>query len=372
MRARTVLIRSCLFATTSFGAACVAGCFSQFGEWRDGGGGDDGAGGSTGETTTSETSSSSTCPTPTGVEDCLDGCDNDGDGDIDCADSDCAEYLCVGAFPTGWDGPVGLSLAGALPDCGAPFDGSGSRSGVEILAVPAASCACTCGAAAGGTCSGNLTMQRYTSSDCSGTPTPVQVPMTPACTGGVGTTGSGTATLAPTGGSCNGTATLTAPPPTTSARAFCEAPRVGGGCGAGVCVPPPPPADFEPRVCVVDVGDVACPSIEYTERHVVFTSELDDQRECPSCDCNDPTGGTCQGFVALYTSAACQTSAGGVTLGGACSPQSTVWSPSGANYQVTGVAQGGCTPVDPSPAAVGAIGGGDPITVCCTGNLTSP
>src|SRR4051812_19027561 len=55
-----------------------------------------------------------TAPDPTGMggggpreDDCLDGIDNDGDGDIDCADTNCRpDFECAVAPLAGWTGPL--------------------------------------------------------------------------------------------------------------------------------------------------------------------------------------------------------------------------------------------------------------------------
>lgn len=56
----------------------------------------------------------------TGVEDCANGDDDDGDGLTDCADPDCGAvgYACVAAPPSGWSGPVAIyegPFAEAIP-----------------------------------------------------------------------------------------------------------------------------------------------------------------------------------------------------------------------------------------------------------------
>jgi hypothetical protein len=299
------------------------------------------------------------------MEDCLDGCDDDGDGLVDCEDPDCSDYVCAPAPPSGWSGPLVLSPAGSTPACPPLFDGAASRTGDELTNVPPASCACTCGPASGATCTGNATLLRFATSDCSDTPAMLSIPPASACSGGIGTMWGGKALLAATPGTCTGTDTPTKPAPETAARALCEAARVGGGCGAGVCVAPTPPT-FEPGACVVRAGDVACESSAYVARTVVYTGGIADERTCPACTCEAATGAACEGAVTLYTNGACSAPAGGVFLGTACSASPSPWAPSGASYQVTGIDQGSCAPTVASPPPEGAVAGIDPVTICCT------
>lgn len=341
-------------------ALIVGGCFPQFGEYGEGGGGR-----SVTEGTGAGTSSGTPCVA--GPEDCLDGCDNDGNGDVDCADAACGEFVCVPSFPAGWDGAVVMSTADAAPSCPAAFGASGQRIGEEIVDVAPATCACSCGQASGATCSGNATLQRYGTADCSDAPATYSVAEKPGCTGAIGQLVAGRAMLAPSVGTCEGEATLDNPGYTSATRTLCQTASTGGGCSAGVCAPRPP-SGFEGRLCVIEPGDVPCTSPDYAVRTVVYTGALTDQRACPACACGAPTGASCEGFIQTYPNA-CSSPAGGVTLGGSCQAQSQIYSPSGANYTVTSIVQGACAPIDPAPAITGDVVGQDAITICCSGVL---
>ncbi|HRI71197.1 MAG TPA: hypothetical protein PK156_43490 [Polyangium sp.] len=88
-----------------------------------------------------------------GGENCLDGLDNDMDGAIDCADSDClAGFTCTDEPPSGWT-PVLLDQGmGAAPTAMPCADGTTPESLFTGPAGPAECVACTCGALAGNTC----------------------------------------------------------------------------------------------------------------------------------------------------------------------------------------------------------------------------
>ena len=56
-------------------------------------------------------------------EDCTNGKDDDGDGKIDCADPDCADYRCTPKVPAGWEGPGVFYIGGTEtpPPCGSDW-----------------------------------------------------------------------------------------------------------------------------------------------------------------------------------------------------------------------------------------------------------
>lgn len=112
-----------------------------------------GQGGSAGQSTSSSSSSSSS---GSGMpEDCLDGLDNDLDGDIDCADADCTTgFVCTDEAPTGWSSVAIEQGMGAAPPAMPCVDGSMAESFFTGPAGAAECSACTCGAIAGTTCNG--------------------------------------------------------------------------------------------------------------------------------------------------------------------------------------------------------------------------
>jgi hypothetical protein len=106
-----------------------------------------GQGGSVGQTSSSSSSGSGT------TEDCLDGLDNDLDGTIDCADTDCTTgFTCTDEPPTGWTS-VALEQGMGAPPPPMPCDsGAMPESLFTGPAGPAECSACSCGALAGNTC----------------------------------------------------------------------------------------------------------------------------------------------------------------------------------------------------------------------------
>jgi hypothetical protein len=271
----------------------------------------------------------------TGGEDCFNGVDDDGDGQIDCADPDCSANSCVEQAPAGWSGPVAFSLgAGAPPACGAPWIAADSYHG-GMLTAPGSQCQCSCSSPQG-SCVENVMF--YTDDSCAildGT----LFYLTNAC----GVPFNATHTSAMVG----------MPQPS---GATCGA-ALGGGCGAGsVCAPAPPP-QFPSHLCVSQAGDVACPGGAFTDRHVVYTN-ADDTRSCSACSCGPASGVGCQGKVSFYSDPSCtnEINGGGPgCYGGA--PFHSVKS----TYVPSG---GGCQPVG------GALNGGvvpeGALTVCCT------
>src|SRR5690606_7834675 len=86
------------------------------GDSGPGGAGQGGAGGESAGQGGDGGSGGSIPPPP---EVCDNGEDDDGDGDIDCADDECTDYLCATA-PEGWTGPlayIGLPSETPLPEC---------------------------------------------------------------------------------------------------------------------------------------------------------------------------------------------------------------------------------------------------------------
>jgi hypothetical protein len=125
-----------------------------------------GQGGSAGQSTSSSSSSSSSgSGTP---EDCLDGLDNDLDGNIDCADSDCTTgFICTDEAPQGWTSVALEQGLGAAPAPEACPDGMMEESLYVGPAGPPECSACTCGAITGNTCNGPSLACFVGSNNCS-------------------------------------------------------------------------------------------------------------------------------------------------------------------------------------------------------------
>ncbi len=89
-------------STVFFYAATMSGCTTEKRVYEN-------SGGSGGEGGSEQASSSSGVGGSGGTtvvpEDCLDGVDNDADGNADCADTDCApDFQCVEMPPSGYEG----------------------------------------------------------------------------------------------------------------------------------------------------------------------------------------------------------------------------------------------------------------------------
>ena len=230
-----------------------------------------------------------------GAEDCLDGADNDGDGDADCADADCTEgFTCV-------DAPEGWSLAWTTTEATAPASCKGPPP-EELFTDPAgaAECAaCTCGDLEGAAC-GSPGLACYAGNG--------------GCFGdadnwtGVFQNG---ACAKPTNLldftnqlSCrlSGAAAVTAPgscPPSVSdfpnkepfgGRVLaCDAKVSAGGCGAGSACVAKPAAATE-SLCLRQKGEQTCPD-GFTQ--IVSYTSATDTRACSTCACESEV--TCTG-----------------------------------------------------------------------------
>ena len=88
-----------------------------------------------------------------GREDCTNGVDDNGDGEIDCADPQCTpDYECVPTVPTDWTGYFRVNTA-ANPSAHVPCpDGGAPTTTFESPAGAAQCTACTCDSLTGATC----------------------------------------------------------------------------------------------------------------------------------------------------------------------------------------------------------------------------
>jgi len=233
----------------------------------------------------------------TGPELCFNNLDDDCDGRIDCADSDCAPSVaqCVPLDPTG--GKVGFIIS-TTASCPASY--------TDQLAVnqnlSGGGCAgCSCRAP---TLSCSATISSFkTAADCQtassagtaeGSLSSTQACTTPDWVGSnFGTiygvqAGAFATTLTP--GTCtpSGTATPGAASWATAGR-FCGAAMIGGGCAAGqACVPVNTASK-----CVMYDGAHACPAA--TTLTTWYTG-ASDTRTCGACTCGGPTGQSCAGM----------------------------------------------------------------------------
>ena len=133
-----------------------------------------------------------------------------------------------------------------------------------------------------------------------------------------------------------------------------------GGCAGGnVCVPQPG-APFASGACVRQAGDLPCPAGPYTKRRVVYGG-ADDTRGCSACSCGTPSGGSCQGTLALRSGVGCT----GNNLGSGSVP-GCVTKPAGSGYFVANASLVGATCQQSGGAPTGTVTPTGPTTVCCT------
>ncbi len=323
----------------------------------------------------------------TGLEDCTNGVDDDGDNKADCEDTKCQSvgYQCL-ALPDGWDGPVALYEG---PNTSVTCEGNyatGGPNGGKNLNAPNAMCsACSCGAPNGAitchfpdlsvyenaSCGGgyrwtfagaDLETNGVQSGDCFGAQDPFSGPN--------GELPSAASTTAPptTGGSCvpsGGAPTTPSPSWNTNARSCALSGGIAPtGCGTNSCVPPTA-GGFNLGACVYKDGDQSCPTGSFSFKHLYYT-DSNDSRDCTACTCGTPTGVTCNGAkFEIWSGSSCSGTADGTvsTPGSTCAPVSNSTDKS-FKYTVGTASGGTCTPAGGQPT--GGATPTNPVTFCCT------
>jgi hypothetical protein len=301
---------------------------------------------------------------------------------LEAAPAHCAtgSFECIPPIPTGWDGPFEI-YRGTSPPSGCSTNFVSSYGGSIGLDAGPATCACSCATATGVQCSpvtANLYVGSLVTLVCSPLSHCTSLPIAAGeCVGNVNAPGqcssligNGLFTLSGStadGGSCAPVPTTTPPPVqwNTSVRACVSNVALAQvDCPSGsVCAPKPMQPYDDPSLCVAQVGDVACPTTDYTNRYVAYGGTKD-LRRCTDCTCGPVTGSSCTGFVDVTPSS---------SSGGACSGSSSIRYnlPQGCaavqqpgDFHASITAQpGACTPnsVVPTGAATPAI----PTTFCC-------
>jgi hypothetical protein len=297
------------------------------------------------------------------TEVCTNGVDDDGDGDVDCADSDCGRFACTSTVPPGWNGPAAF-FAGTpsnAPACSAPF-GNMAYQGRGNLTCPAATCSsCSCGAPKDVTCA-PPPLTWFGSSCGSGAAGSTSTGCTRA-----GAVDEGHLDVGPAGPASGGACVPSGGDPsrvgaTWGASATACAPQglLTGGCRANQLCAPRPGSPFESRLCIWAAGALPCPS-GYDHDRRVFYSGASDTRACAACTCGDPTGVSCGGTVLLYSDASCPADApASAPLGATCfdagkNTQATRYMPATSGGSCSaggGQPSGDCEPTGPT-------------TVCC-------
>lgn len=310
------------------------------------------------------------------VENCQNGTDDDEDGAIDCADTDCGSFVCAGT-PLGWTGPIALwsGTAGTAPSCAGSYP-SDLLDAHDNLTVPPSTCPnCTC-TPQGASCP-SLSFYYDTTTDCSSSSAwTVTVTSTGTCQPTPTLVGGSTARssqLIPpatkyVSGSCVGsqpTPTFSTPSWNTDVLGCGSAATSGGGCGAGQCLPKPS-SPFKTTLCVFRAGINSCPS-SYpvpmpSAAKPQYYATYTDGRSCTACSCGAPT---CGGTVTTYTDTACSQNGTVVDITTACTTIAADDSRSGGDSRSLRWTNGGAVCGSASSSLQGSVTPDTPVTVCC-------
>jgi hypothetical protein len=358
---RSAYLSAIVLAVLAGAGACTRS-FEQFESERyrppSGSGGSGGVGGGEVSTTTTTTTTTST---GSGGEDCLNGADDDGDGDVDCADADCGRYACV-EVPEGWRGPVVLyegpeSSTLACPD---GFSGLEDVGGREVDA-PATCSRCACGESDVACSPSPLIV--YQGDACDGPRSPsVQLPgvCSPLAGGfeprsyGAEAPSFDASPCAPSGGEPTGPLAVFQ----TQGR-VCAIAMGGGGCTTGgVCAPGEISAPFQGTVCISSDGDQRCPG-GFGDRHL-FARGIMDERRCTPCTCGAPLV-TCTATTTLYRDAFCTDDVEVVANDGLCAADAA----RAIALEVEVTAGGSCAPDGGQPTGSAVPDPRQQTTVCC-------
>ena len=334
-----------------------------------------GATGGTGTGATGDTGAGGTGGV-VGVEDCLNGIDDNGNGLADCNDPQCqAGYTCVAPAPAGWGG-VGWVDAQAAVQCPLPFKPATKLFNQSQLSAPPASCTCGCTAPANVSCS--MSMSCSAGATCTNS-TMTAVPAGCTTWPDPAPNGTSSCTLTPpaaTGGECKpgASAGLTPMQWAPSARGCMT--QTGGACSdvSKQCVAKLAGATGP---CIAAVGDLACPlGSPYSKKTLYYDGNATDTRGCngAGCTCGGPQGSTCgcgvgNCGVGIHTLNNC--TAGFVKLippTGVCTTFSETGNPDsswGALRLGILVASSGTCPPGGSASPTGGVTPTGPVTVCC-------
>jgi hypothetical protein len=370
-----------------------------------------GAGGTGGGTSSSSSSSTSSTTSSSGTggamplpEDCLDGTDNNGDGKVDCEDPLCqADYECVEPIPTGWGTPGYVALyEGAAtatpPDCPTDLPTAVYTGSATLNVQPAACVACGCATPAYQTLDCQLQtdlnpaagIQAMQVSDvaCGAVgatqlialtvPTPPwggacfhaeSLPGGQLCSGHACNTSVQSSLPTVTGGACQPTGGTATKPPVkwASSAVACHGTRQGKGCTGGQVCMPKPKTPFKPRVCVEKPGDVECPAGSGFQNKNVYFTDFTDTRDCTGCACGNPSGGSCEITLSLWSDSGagvCSTASGSFKAG-QCFNLSGNPGILGWSDQVTKAPSGGTCQPTLTTGAVGTVVEKNPTTICC-------
>lgn len=356
-------------AATLIASAAIGACTQDFNQFEPDGtattgtttttttttSGMGGAGGEGGATTT-------TTGTP-GVEDCLNGTDDDNDGRTDCADSECGAFGCVD--PGNWEGPGVLydGPSSMVPPCPPAFPDLVFEGVGNPVQEPASCAPCACSAPTV-TCT-LAPLTAYGNNNCAGGGETLAQPTAnntcQAVTPNGGTNSYRAAAPVVTASDCvaSGGDPTVPPAQAGSIGRLCSATLSDAGCGGqdDVCAPKVIDPPFEGKVCVWRIGTSSCPE-GYPDEHV-FSNTLDDTRGCNACGCGDPVA-TCAAMTSVYSDDACATPLATVPN----SNNSCVVATAGLSITAATTTSGACAASGGEPTGGVALGP-DKLTVCC-------
>jgi hypothetical protein len=290
-----------------------------------------------------------------GAEDCFNNRDDDCDGDMDCADSQCASPAqCVPEGPA--NGVLGTLLAAGASTCPTGYTARTLRRGLDAE-VACNGCSCVIQRS---TCDAGI--YGYGSYPCGPTQYQFATPLY--------NTFSDRCSAVPAGANvhfyslrstteCTPAGTGTPPAPSWGeTRTYCAANRVGGGCAAGArCVP-----RATTSACALTTGATTCGAGYPTTSGGTWYSAFTDTRTC-TCLCGNGFG-TCPGYIEAFSDGACAgpgtTQLGNGAEGSACGL--------GFGLQSAIIRPTAAIPNTPCPTQFtgdGALTPTGPQTVCC-------
>lgn len=334
-----------------------------------------GGGGGSGSGSGASSSGSSGVGGNTGAEDCTDGVDNDGDGQPDCADSDCAPgFECVEAAP---DGLGGLYRAEKAAPGGkvACADGSSPDVYVADPAGPAQCAACTCSDVMGATCqppsigcTPNSTICGIGQQDWT---SPLNAaacnkPALPVGAFALSCMLTGAAQVLENGKCQASVSDFPNKEAWGSDVSACAVGAVGGGCGGAKACVPKAPAGTPASVCVRLDGTKVCPA-GFAKVIPAFKGGTD-TRGCAACACGDSKTMCSGGSYSFYDLNSCMAGAGTDPNIEISSNQCSNVTPlldqgSWSVAPIAPKATGGCAPSGGQPT--GQLSTDGPVTFCC-------
>ena len=304
------------------------------------------------------------------VEVCSNGVDDDGDGQADCADSDCVpEVVCVPSPPAGWGTPSYVYVRPSTDpagDCGTLDSGDTLQGG---LTPGAHECTCTCGQASSGIC-GVPSVTLHADAACSsiaiGSTTGQSCQPLTASIGTIGSIATHEVSVS-SQGICSSFVDPKIDGATWSQSVdVCSSASAFAGCTSGHACVPRSPASFESSACIARAGDVPCPVGPYASRRV-FYQGASDTRDCSvaGCACGVASGAHCSGTVNVHSTSDCSLTIRSFQLDGTCKLANLGPAEGVAIKMTVQGPSGGQCPVIGSGTKTGSVSPTGAMTVCC-------